>query len=67
MNDPGLDAPAQEAAQDVENNIQAEDDQAEQEEREYLDPSYVPKYCKLAFRKLTNAVNGGLHRQRVLS
>jgi potassium channel subfamily K len=42
MNDPGLDESAQEAAQDVENNIQAEDDQAEQEEREYLDPSYVP-------------------------
>jgi hypothetical protein len=41
MNDPGLDEPAQEAAQDVENNIQAEDDQAEQEEREYLDPRYV--------------------------
>jgi potassium channel subfamily K len=38
MNDPGLDAPAQEAAQDVEKNVQEEDDQAENEEREYLDP-----------------------------
>ncbi|EDU49906.1 potassium channel isoform 2A [Pyrenophora tritici-repentis] len=33
MNDPGLDEPAQEAAQDVENNRQAEDEQAEREER----------------------------------
>lgn len=41
MNDPGLDEPAQEAAQDVENKMQAEDEQAEREEREYLDPSYV--------------------------
>ncbi|KAF1945119.1 potassium channel-like protein [Clathrospora elynae] len=35
MNDPGLEEPAQEAAQDVENNVQ----QADDEEREYLDPS----------------------------
>ncbi|KAH7402581.1 potassium channel-like protein [Pyrenochaeta sp. MPI-SDFR-AT-0127] len=39
MNDPGLDEPAQEAAQDVENLKQKEEDEAEQEEREYLDPS----------------------------
>ncbi|KAB2107363.1 hypothetical protein AA0117_g11801 [Alternaria alternata] len=38
MNDPGLDEPATEAAQDVNNRVHAEDDQAEQEEREYLDP-----------------------------
>ncbi|KAG9189551.1 hypothetical protein G6011_06419 [Alternaria panax] len=38
MNDPGLDEPAQEAAQDVNDWVQAEDEQAEQEEREYLDP-----------------------------
>jgi potassium channel subfamily K len=42
MNDPGLDEPAQEAAQDVENKTQEDDEQAEQEERKYLDPSYVP-------------------------
>ncbi|KAH9868467.1 hypothetical protein J1614_007539 [Plenodomus biglobosus] len=39
MNDPGLDQPAQEAAQDVEKNAQHDDEQAESEEREYLDPS----------------------------
>ncbi|CAN9256303.1 unnamed protein product [Alternaria alternata] len=39
MNDPGLDEPATEAAQDVNNRVHAEDDQAEQEEREYLDPT----------------------------
>lgn len=39
MNDPGLDQPAQEAAQDVEKNTRHEDEQAESEEREYLDPS----------------------------
>jgi hypothetical protein len=65
MNDPGLDEPAQEAAQDVENNMQAEDDQAEQEEREYLDPSYV-LHCGLALHRLTSAVNGGLHLQLLL-
>jgi len=43
MNDPGLDEPAQEAAQDVENNMQAEEEQAEREERQYLDPRYVPQ------------------------
>jgi potassium channel subfamily K len=42
MNDPGLDEPAGEAAQDINDRVQAEDEQAEQEEREYLDPSYVP-------------------------
>lgn len=41
MNDPGLDEPAQEAAQDVENKVQAEDEQAEKELREYLDPRYI--------------------------
>jgi potassium channel subfamily K len=35
MNDPGLHESTQEAAQDVEKN---EDDQAQQEEQEYLDP-----------------------------
>ncbi|KAI8938071.1 hypothetical protein NX059_005742 [Plenodomus lindquistii] len=39
MNDPGLDQPAQEAAQDVEKNAQHDEDEAETEEREYLDPS----------------------------
>ncbi|KAF1831826.1 voltage-gated potassium channel [Decorospora gaudefroyi] len=39
MNDPGLDEPQQEAVEDVENRIQSEDQQAEREEREYLDPS----------------------------
>ncbi|CAG5179043.1 uncharacterized protein ALTATR162_LOCUS9004 [Alternaria atra] len=38
MNDPGLDEPAGEAAQDINDRVQAEDEQAEQEEREYLDP-----------------------------
>ncbi|KAL6150893.1 hypothetical protein ACJQWK_10589 [Exserohilum turcicum] len=38
MNDPGLDEPAQEAAQDVENTMQVEDEQAEREERQFLDP-----------------------------
>ncbi|KAF2856764.1 potassium channel-like protein [Plenodomus tracheiphilus IPT5] len=39
MNDPGLDQPAQEAAQDVEKNARYNDEQAESDEREYLDPS----------------------------
>jgi hypothetical protein len=60
MNDPGLEAPAQEAAQDVENNIKTEDDEAEQEEREYLDPSYVPQRYEVLLRTLTSTVNGGL-------
>lgn len=39
MNDPGLDEPAQEAAQDVERNKHEEDRaQAEKEEQDYLDP-----------------------------
>jgi potassium channel subfamily K len=41
MNDPGLHESAQEAAQDVEQNKHEEDDQAEQEEQEYLDPRYA--------------------------
>jgi hypothetical protein len=60
MNDPGLDEPAQEAAQDVNNAVHAEDEQAEQEEREYLDPSYVLQYCDFPLRTLTDSVNGGL-------
>jgi potassium channel subfamily K len=39
MNDPGLDEPTQEAAQDIEKNEHEEDEQAEQEEQEFLDPS----------------------------
>ncbi|KAF2192449.1 hypothetical protein K469DRAFT_716995, partial [Zopfia rhizophila CBS 207.26] len=39
MNDPGLDEPAQEAAQDVERNVYEEDQkQAEEEEQSFLDP-----------------------------
>jgi potassium channel subfamily K len=39
MNDPGLDQPAREAAEDVEKNTYEEDKkQAEREEREFLDP-----------------------------
>jgi hypothetical protein len=60
MNDPGLDEPAGEAAQDVNDRVHAEDEQAEQEEREYLDPSYVAQYLDIALRLLTNSVNGGL-------
>jgi hypothetical protein len=66
MNDPGLDEPAQEAAQDVNDRVQAEDEQAEQEEREYLDPSYVSHYHDSASRMLTNSANGGLHLLRAL-
>ena len=40
MNDPGLDEPAQEAAQHVEANPYEEDrKQAEKEEQDFLDPS----------------------------
>jgi potassium channel subfamily K len=39
MNDPGLHESAQEAAQDVEKN-EHQDKQAEQEEQEFLDPTY---------------------------
>jgi potassium channel subfamily K len=38
MNDPGLHESTQEAAQDVEKNENEDDDQARQEEQEYLDP-----------------------------
>lgn len=41
MNDPGLHEPANEAANDIEDNIRPEDEQAEEEEDEYLDPRYV--------------------------
>ncbi|KAL6712507.1 hypothetical protein ACN47E_000384 [Coniothyrium glycines] len=39
MNDPGLDEPAQEAAQDVEKSIPGQAEEAENEEREFLDPT----------------------------
>ncbi|KAH7406081.1 hypothetical protein DE146DRAFT_433200 [Phaeosphaeria sp. MPI-PUGE-AT-0046c] len=39
MNDPGLHESANEAAQDVEKNGHEDDEQAEHEEQEYLDPS----------------------------
>jgi hypothetical protein len=39
MNDPGLHESTQEAAQDIEKN--GEDELAEQEEHEFLDPRYV--------------------------
>lgn len=38
MNDLGLHETANEAAQDVEGKVHKEDDQAEEEEQEYLDP-----------------------------
>lgn len=38
MNDPGLHESANEAAQDVEKDGHEGDEQAEQEEQEYLDP-----------------------------
>jgi|TARA_R110002003_G_scaffold186_3_gene14533 potassium channel subfamily K len=41
MNDPGLHEPAQEAAQDVEKNENKQEELAEQEEQEYLDPRYA--------------------------
>ena len=40
MNDPGLHEPANDAAQDVNDRKYEEDEQAEQEEQEYLDPRY---------------------------
>jgi potassium channel subfamily K len=41
MNDPGLHEPAQEAARDVEKNENKQEELAEQEEQEYLDPRYA--------------------------
>jgi potassium channel subfamily K len=41
MNDPGLDEPAQQAAQDVEKNNEHEKDQAEEEEEDFLEPRQV--------------------------
>ena len=67
MNDPGLDEPAGAAAQDVNDTVHNEDEQAEQEEREYLDPSYVAQYPGIVLRTLTNSVNGGLPPRRVPS
>jgi len=40
MNDPGLHESANDAAKDVEKKEHNEDEQAEQEEQEYLDPRY---------------------------
>lgn len=42
MNDPGLDEPAQQAAEDVEENVyEADKDQAEAEQQDFLDPRYT--------------------------
>ena len=67
MNDPWLDEPAQEAAHDVENRMHAEDEQAEREQREYLDPSYVSQPCfsRGQFGLTDSLVDGGLHLQQV--
>jgi hypothetical protein len=40
MNDPGLHETENEAAEMVEDNKRTEDEEAEQEEQEYLDPRY---------------------------
>jgi hypothetical protein len=67
MNDPGLHEPAQEAAQDVEKNEHREDDQAEQEEQEFLDPRCaIWKNERLAIAELIVSAAGGLHQQHVL-
>lgn len=50
MNDPGLDQPAQEAAQDVEKNAHYDNEQAQREEREFLDPRYAAKSADLSAR-----------------
>ncbi|ORY09242.1 potassium channel-like protein [Clohesyomyces aquaticus] len=39
MNDPGLDEPAQEAAEHVENNLEGDREEARKEEQDFLDPS----------------------------
>lgn len=42
MNDPGLDEPAQQAAEDVEENVyEADKQKAEAEEQDFLDPRYA--------------------------
>ena len=42
MNDPGLDEPAQQAAEDVEKNVyEADKEKAEAEEQDFLDPRYA--------------------------
>jgi potassium channel subfamily K len=45
MNDPGLDEPAQQAAQDVEKNTyDQEKENAESEEQDFLEPRYVHSF-----------------------
>jgi hypothetical protein len=67
MNDPGLHEPAQEAAQDVEKNEHREDEQAEQEEQEFLDPRYaISKDGRLTIAELIVSAAGGLHQRHVL-
>mgnify|MGYP004502960999 CR=1 FL=1 len=62
MNDPGLDKPAMQAAEDVEaNNTQFDQEQAEEEEQEFLKPGYASLRGSLSRRLLISAVGGGLH------
>lgn len=46
MNDPGLDEPAQQAAEDVEKNVfKTDKKKSEAEEQKYLDPRQEFRYC----------------------
>lgn len=67
MNDPGLDAPAQQAAEDVEENVhEAEEVKAEAEEEDFLSPRYVTSCVKRSIPRLTVPVVGGSRPLRVL-
>lgn len=67
MNDPGLDEPAAQAAEDVEaNNTYVQDkEQAEEEEQEFLKPGYTDIPTFAFFNPLISVVDGGLHLQHV--
>ena len=64
MNDPGLHKPANEAAKDVGDKVQKEEEKAEEEEEEYLDPRYVQSWKFGQAAKLIYTVGGGSHQQR---
>lgn len=68
MNDPGLEQPTQEAAQDVEKDeYEKKEQHAKDEEREYLDPRYASRrdFQATYIADLCYVAGGGSRRQRI--
>lgn len=67
MNDPGLDEPAQQAAEDIEENVyEADKEKAEAEEQDFLDPRHVALLAITLMFKLKRSVAGGSLRPPAL-